>query len=197
LISLVGPESGEVQGDAALPVSRAHRFGVPGFTLWVPAAEAPRLKSQLLADGRIVEAGLEALDVVRTEAGVPWFGRDFGPDNFPQETGDEDAVSYTKGCYLGQEVVARIHYRGGVQKILRTLAFQPGAAPVPGTTLLFEDREAGTCGTVVDSPACGHPIGLAILHKRAAEPGTQLQYAGGEAVVLPAKIPPDFSKEVE
>jgi aminomethyltransferase len=182
--ALVGPASGAVEVEADLPVSRAHPFGVPGLTLWVPAAEAPQIKSRLLEDGRVVEAGLEALEVVRTEAGVPWFGRDFGPENFPQETGREDAVSYTKGCYLGQEVVARIHYRGGVQKILRRLAFQPGQAPESGTTLLHEDRAAGVLGTVVDSPAYGHPIGLAILHQRAAEAGTRLRFAGGEAVVL-------------
>ena len=198
-LALVGPESAAVLGDAAPPegewrhhrttfwglevtVVRDGRFGVLAFTLWTDATELPRLKEALRAS--TVEVGPEALDMARVEAGVPWFGRDFGPDNFPQETGLEAAVSYTKGCYLGQEVVARIHYRGGVQKILRTLAFEPGQEPAPGTVLTYEDREAGVCGTVVGSPAHGHPIGLAILHKRAAEPGTRLQFTGGEAVVL-------------
>lgn len=198
-LSLVGPQCAAALGaslppegawrhqrskvaDVEVTVVRDGRFGVPAFTLWTAASDLPRLKAALLAS--IPEVGPEALDVVRVEAGVPWFGRDFGPENFPQETGLEEAVSYTKGCYLGQEVVARIHYRGGVQKILRTLAFEPGPAPAPGTPLTYEEREAGVCGTVVDSPARGRPIGLAILHKRAAEPGTRLLYSGGEAVVL-------------
>ena len=70
------------------------------------------------------QAGFEALEALRVEKGLPRFGLDYGPENFPQETGLEDAVSYTKGCYLGQEVVARIHYRGGVQKMLRGLVFE-------------------------------------------------------------------------
>ncbi|HEY0553554.1 MAG TPA: glycine cleavage T C-terminal barrel domain-containing protein, partial [Thermoanaerobaculia bacterium] len=115
---------------------------------------------------------------LRAEAGIPRFGRDFGAENFPQETGAEEAVSYTKGCYLGQEVVARIHYRGGVQKSLRGLVFDC-AAPAPGAALLAEGREAGTVTTVVDSIALGRPIGLAILHRRGAGTGIRLEVAGG------------------
>ena len=122
--------------------------------------------------------GSEALEILRVEAGIPRFGRDFGPDNFPQETGADEAVSYTKGCYLGQEVVARIHYRGGVQKTLRGLVFE-GTAPAPGTPLLFEGREVGTVTTVVESIALGRPAGLAILHRRGAEPGTRLDLPEG------------------
>ena len=99
-------------------------------------------------------------------------------------------MSYTKGCYLGQEVVARIHYRGGVQKMLRGLVFE-GAATA-GTPLLFEGREVGTVATVVESIALGRPAGLAILHRRGAGPGTRLDLPdGGTAEVrgLPL-VPP-------
>ena len=132
---------------------------------------------------RLVEEGarqvsLEALEILRAEAGIPRFGQDFGPDNFPQETGIEEAVSYTKGCYLGQEVVARIHYRGGVQKLLRGLVFEQGE-PRVDAALLHDGREAGRATTVVRSPALDRTIGLAILHRRAAEPGTRLEVEGG------------------
>jgi len=169
-------------------VQRTERLGVPALTLWVPAAQAETLRERLLAlpggDGggdlvRPVPVGREALEVVRTEAGVPHFGQDFGPQNFPQETGAAEAVSFTKGCYLGQEVVARIHYRGGVQKTLCGLVFDGPALPAPGTALLFEGREAGTLGTAVHSLALARPIGLAILHRRAAAPGSRVQLAGG------------------
>jgi folate-binding protein YgfZ len=159
----------------AVVLQRAERFGQPAWILWVPSAEAGDLLERLVQTGAAKPVGFEALEVLRAEAGIGRFGRDFGPDNFPQETGAEEAaVSYTKGCYLGQEVVARIHYRGGVQKGLRGLAFEPGTTAAPGTELFFEGRSAGVATTVVHSFALGRPLGLGILHKRAAEPGTRL-----------------------
>jgi folate-binding protein YgfZ len=168
-------------------VQRRELLGVPALTLWVSASLAALLREDLLAwsagsggaGAGLCPVGPEALEVVRTEAGIPRFGHDFGPQNFPQETGLEEAVSYTKGCYLGQEVVARIHYRGGVQKALCGLVFEGSAVPAPGTALLYEGREAGTVGTAVHSPALDRPAGLAILHRRAAAPGSRLELAGG------------------
>ncbi len=183
----------------AVVVQRSERLGVPALTLWVPAAAGGPLREKLLAwstpeDTEDTEdaaaasggaglraAGGDALEAVRTEAGIPRFGHDFGPQSFPQETGEEQAVSYTKGCYLGQEVVARIHYRGAVQKSLCGLVFDGETVPAPGTGLLFEGREAGSIGTAVWSPALESAIGLAILHRRAAAPGSRLQLAGGGA----------------
>jgi tRNA-modifying protein YgfZ len=198
-ISLFGPRAAEVLG-AELPpagewrhvramihgtevaLQRTGRLGAEAWTLWVSASIAGHLMEQLLEIPGVVLAGFEALEVLRTEAGIARFGRDFGPENFPQETGAEEAaVSYTKGCYLGQEVVARVHYRGGVQKTLRGLDFGTGPAPEPGTPLLYDGRESGIATTVVDSAALGRPIGLAILHRRAAERGTRLELKGGGA----------------
>jgi len=194
-LGLVGPRAAEVLGPVeGLPDGpwrharvKVHgtevelQRGGPGslwaWTLWVSASIAPHVTERLLEQG-VRPVGAEALDILRAEEGVPRFGADFGPDNFPQETGIEEAVSYTKGCYLGQEVVARIHYRGGVQKALRKLAFE-GEPPAPGTALLHDGREAGIATTVVRSIREGKAIGLAILHRRAAEPGTRLEAAGG------------------
>lgn len=195
-IALVGPRSMEALGGAALPalgdwqharttlhgaegvVQRTGRLGAEAYTLWLPAASAEPVVEKLLQEPGVRPVGFEALEILRAEAGIPLYGRDFGGENFPQETGAEEAVSYTKGCYLGQEVVARIHYRGGVQKILRGLAFTAGSA-APGTPILFEEREVGKATTVVPSIALGIPIGLAILHRRAAEPGTRVEIEGG------------------
>jgi folate-binding protein YgfZ len=201
-LCLVGPRATEALGEAELPppgewrhlrsmvhgteveLQRAGRLGAEAWTLWVSASIAGPLSEHLLEIPGVEPVSSEALEILRVEAGIPRFGRDYGPENFPQETGAEEAVSYTKGCYLGQEVVARIHYRGGVQKTLRGLAFEEGSAPRPGTPLLFEGREAGTATTVVDSIALGRPVGLAILHRRAAEPGTRLDLPeGGTAEV--------------
>jgi folate-binding protein YgfZ len=164
-------------------LERRDRLGAPAWVLWVSASIADHLVERLLERGAR-PVGHEALEVLRVEAGIPRCGVDFGAENFPQETGAEEAVSYTKGCYLGQEVVARIHYRGGVQKRLRGLVFPPGAAPRPGARLLFEGREAGAATSVVESIALDRPASLAILHRRAAEPGTRLEVEeGGEAEV--------------
>ena len=178
-----GSAPATVAGTEVLLVRQGH-LGVDAVTLWVPGEAAVQLFESLLAAGQphgLAPVGFAAAEIVRVEAGVPRFGRDFGPDHFPQETGLDDAVSYTKGCYLGQEIVARIHYRGGVNRTLRGLAFAdlPGSTPpAPGTALLHEARPAGTVGTAVASPAHG-PIGLAILHQRAAAPGTVLEIEGG------------------
>jgi folate-binding protein YgfZ len=178
-----------VMSGVEVAVQRTERLGVPALTLWVPAAKAEPLRERLVTgraggggvelERRPVPAGREALEVVRTEAGLPRFGQEFGPQSFPQETGATEAVSFTKGCYLGQEVVARIHYRGGVQKTLCGLVFDGLAVPAPGTALLFEGREAGSLGTAVHSLALDRPIGLAILHRRAAAPGSRLELADG------------------
>ncbi len=207
-LCLVGPRATEALGGAELPapgdwrhrrsmvhgteveLQRAGRMGAEAWALWVSASIIKPLAEQLLEIPGVGPVGSEALEILRVEAGIPRFGRDFGPDNFPQETGAEEAVSYTKGCYLGQEVVARIHYRGGVQKNLRGLVFET-AAPAPDTPLLFEGREVGTVTTVVESIALGLPAGLAILHRRGAEPGTRLELPdGGTAEVRDLPLAP-------
>ena len=97
-------------------------------------------------------------------------------------------MSYTKGCYLGQEVVARIHYRGGVNRHLRGLVFTAGLAPdeLMGRRVLSGGRQAGVVSSAT-STAGGQPIGVAILHKR-VEPGARVDVEGGgsaEVVVPP------------
>ncbi len=162
--------------------------GVPSWDLWVEPPDGPDVEAALHDAGAVV-VRREDLEVVRVEAGVPRFGADFGPDNFPQETGlEERAVSYDKGCYLGQEVVARIHYRGGVQRRLRGLRFRGrGAPPAHGTELTAAGRPVGRVGSAETSPAHGAVVGLAVLHERAA-PGTDVEVEGGgsaEVVELP------------
>lgn len=161
-------------------------YTLPAVTLWVPAGRIADVTARLHEEGAehgLIPAGREALETARVERGAPRFGADFGPEHFPQETGLEHAVSYTKGCYLGQEVVARIHYRGGVNRHLRALVFEglPGdRPPAHGVALLAEGRSAGEVGTAVRSPVLEAVVGLAILHKR-VEPGSSVEVAGGGA----------------
>ena len=186
-------------GGTEARVVRQGRSGVEAFSVWVSGSVAGSVWEWLLAEGErrgvpptgpagpAAPVGYEALDLVRVEGGVGRCGQDFGDANFPQETGEEaEAVSYTKGCYLGQEVVARIHYRGGVQNALRGLLL-PGSEPAAlGTALLFDGREVGRLTSAVASPRLGRAVGLAIVHRRAWEPGTivRLGEQGGEAEVV-------------
>jgi folate-binding protein YgfZ len=171
-VAVIGPRAEDLLGD--LSAERRSLMGAPAWTVWTADPEA--LAERLLQAG-VTRVSPEALDILRVEAGIPRFGRDFGPDNFPQETGIGEAVSYTKGCYLGQEVVARIHYRGGVQNLLRGLVFDEDVEE--GVRILHDGREAGRATTVVRSPVLDKTVGLGILHKRAAEPGTRVEVEGG------------------
>ncbi len=172
-------------GGARGRILRYPLAGVPAFMLFAEPSAGAEISRGLVGEvapggggaGRAV--GREALEAVRVEEGIPRFGREFGPDHFPQETGLADAVSYTKGCYLGQEVVARIHYRGQVNRSLRGLVFDDGEPPPEGAAVAFEGREAGRVTSVVRSPRLGRPVALTMIHRRAAEPGTAVEIDGG------------------
>ena len=123
---------------------------------------------------------------LRAEAGVARFGPDFGDERFPQEVGEHDALDFEKGCYLGQEVVARIHYRGKVNHRLCGLRLGGGELPAPGTTVELGGEEVGRSGTAVRSPRVGEGIALAVLHRK-TELGAAVMVGGvpAEVVELP------------
>ncbi|MEL7058826.1 MAG: hypothetical protein AAGN46_02250 [Acidobacteriota bacterium] len=147
--------------DRPVQVLRRPDRGGPSLTLW--GEKVDQLLAALEAAGAR-RGDEEDLDRLRVERGAALWGRDFGPEHFPQETGRDDAVSYTKGCYLGQEVVARIHYRGGVRRRLRGLQLE-GQAAEGRSVLDPTGKEVGRLGTVVRSADHGW-IALAVLHDR-------------------------------
>jgi len=181
ILSLIGPRSVEVAGTAALPEHSCEVTTVAGvgclaagtrdgIDLIVDAAERDRLREALLAAGAVAVAP-EAAEILRIEAGVPRFGAEMGTETMPAEAGIvEAAVSFTKGCYIGQETVARLHYKGRPNRHLRGLRLSAPAAP--GTPLRLGEKEVGRLGSSAVSPAFG-PVGLAIL-RREAEPGAEL-----------------------
>jgi folate-binding protein YgfZ len=128
-----------------------------------------------------------AAEIVRVESGRPRLGREISTRTLPQEAGiDGRAVSFTKGCYIGQETVARLHYKGKPNRHLRGLRLE---APVAaGDPIVLEDRELGQIGTAVVSPANG-PIALAVI-RREAEPGAQVEV--GENRVGAQVVDPPF-----
>jgi tRNA-modifying protein YgfZ len=181
ILSLIGPRSVEVAGGAALPENACEAMTIGGveclavgtiggIDLIAAAADSARLLEALLAAGA-VEVTPEAAEILRIEAGTPRYGAEMGAETMPAEAGIvEDAVSFTKGCYIGQETVARLHYKGRPNRHLRGLRLSAPAAP--GAALRLGEKEVGRLGGSAVSPALG-PIGLAIL-RREAEPGAEL-----------------------
>jgi folate-binding protein YgfZ len=123
----------------------------------------------------------EAAECVRIEAGRPRLGLDMGSETMPQEAGiNERAVSFTKGCYVGQETVARLHYKGRPNRHLRGLRLSEPAER--GTDIVYDGKEVGRLGSTCVSPRLG-PIGLAIV-RREAEPGATVEVGGAPAEVV-------------
>jgi tRNA-modifying protein YgfZ len=170
LFSLIGPRATEIARAAEAVTLRTDQ----GVDLIVPAAERDGIHAALL-DAGAVEVSFEAAEILRIESGRPRFGAEMGTETMPAEAGIvEQAVSFTKGCYIGQETVARLHYKGKPNRHLRGLRFSGPARP--GDSIVLDEKEVGTVGSAALSPAFGS-IGLAIL-RREAEPGATV--AAGE-----------------
>jgi folate-binding protein YgfZ len=181
LLSLIGPRSADIAGSPPLPEHACESLSVGGteclvvgtafgIDLITQSEEAERLHAALNQAGA-VEVGVEAVEILRIEAGTPRFGAEMDSSTMPAEAGIVEAtVNFEKGCYIGQETVARLHYRGKPNRHLRGLRL---SAPVAtGTPLTLDDKELGKVGGSCVSPVHG-PIALAIL-RREAEPGAEL-----------------------
>ncbi|HEY3764239.1 MAG TPA: hypothetical protein VGL44_03700 [Gaiellales bacterium] len=139
-----------------------------------------RLLEAAPANGATSAVGWE---LARIEAGVPRFGHEFDADSMPAEAGlEERAISFTKGCYPGQEPVARLHYRGHANRGVRGVRFAAAAA-APGTPVTVDGAQVGKITSVVESPRFG-PIGLAVLRREVADGAAG--DAGGIALTVSA-----------
>jgi folate-binding protein YgfZ len=188
LLSLVGPRAAEAVGGPVGP-EHANRVvelgGAPALLIATDAGvdvvcateDAPAVRAAL----GVPEVPEAAAEVVRVEAGRPRYGIDLDDATIPEEGGlNARAVSFTKGCYVGQETVARLHYRGKPNRHLRGLRL---SAPVAsGTPLALGEREVGRLASSVVSPRHG-PIGLALV-RREASPGDELVAGGATATVV-------------
>ena len=167
--------------------------GLPAITVHVPGDAAPALAAELrrALDGAAAEpVGFAAAEALRVEAGMARFGPDFDAERFPQEVGETDALDFEKGCYLGQEVVARIHYRGKVNHRLCGLLLAAGELPRPGSVVELGGDDVGRSGSAAWSPSLETNIALAVLHRK-AERGAVVALSGlaAEVVDLPFVSP--------
>jgi len=197
LVSLIGPRSEELVTDPPGPDEHAntetHVAGVPVLAVRTPsgldlifASEAlPAVRGELQRLGAI-PVGEAAVECLRVERGVPRLGVDMDETTMPQEAGIHGhAVSFTKGCYVGQETVARLYWKGKPNRHLRGLRLSGPASP--GDELRLEETVVGVLSSVAISPAHG-PIGLALV-RRAAGPGDQLTVADGPLRATVTELP--------
>ncbi len=196
LTSVIGPRAAELTRAEDLGSEHAHRELPLGSAtcraiatdLGIDLVGSPpdlEAASAALLEAGAERAGEAAAEVLRIESGRPRFGHEMSEATMPAEAGITDrAVDFEKGCYIGQEPVARLHYRGRPNRVLRGLAL--GAPAEAGAALSLGEKEVGRIGSSRVSPALG-PIALAVV-RREAEPGDTLEVEGGgtaEVVELP------------
>lgn len=172
----------------SLTVVRDDALGVPGFDVYVPAADREAVRTKLVEAGA-AEASEETAETLRIEAGRPRFGIDMSTDTIPLEAGLEDrAISFTKGCYVGQEVIVRVMHRGQgrVARRLVSLIITNGSIPARGDRILRGDRVVGEVTSATLSPKLGRPLALGYVKREDADAGTELIVGRSEARVYQA-----------
>ena len=177
-------------GGKAIPcrVIRHSFFGLTGAEFLVDRESLEPLWTTLSAAVRARGGGpigYHTLNSLRLEAGIPWFGADFDERQIPHEAALENShISYTKGCYTGQEIVERVRSRGHVNRRRVGLAFSGPTPPAPGTPLTAGEAEVGQVTSAAVSPAAGKPIGMGYARREHTQPGTAVQCAAGPAEII-------------
>jgi len=174
--------AGRIDGVDVRLVRGGGETGEPEVWVAAPAAESERLGKALTAAGAVALGG-SAVESLRIEAGAPRFPSDIGPAVLLPEVPFENLVSYTKGCYPGQEVVVRIRDRGHVNRHLRGLVLEGDVVPPAGSEVVAGDAVIGAVTSAVRSFALDRPIALAMVRRQHAEPGTAVGVRVGDRVV--------------
>jgi folate-binding protein YgfZ len=178
----------EIAIDAApCYVLRRSHFGEMGAEIIAPRAHLSSLWQKMLTEVRAAGGepiGMAAFHALRLEEGVPWFPVDFNDAMIPHEAALETThISFTKGCYTGQEIVERVRSRGHVNRKRVSLKFSAGTAPAPGTKLLANGAEVGYVTSSAFSPGVRTAIGMGYVRREHFEPGSVVELDGGTATV--------------
>lgn len=208
VLAIVGPESerllrnagakappssvrAHVRGTVAgvdIRVARTPDLGATGVELHVPVQSADEVWKALEEAGGEVSPpylGWSAAEALRIEAGIPRLGAEITGEEFPQEARLDDAIDFEKGCYLGQETVARIHYRGQVNRLLSGVVSD---TPLPaGAELILSERTIGAVTSAVESPRRG-PIALAYVRRDEADAGVSVQFRHDEKIIAEGRV---------
>lgn len=193
VFAIEGPTSAAMLDGAPLPteeyahttwqgavIARASVTGAPGYRLYVPRAEADAFRQRFDAP----LASPEDILAARLEHHKPRYGEDITDRYLPHETQQLHALHFSKGCYLGQEIVERVRSRGQVHRLLTPLAIN-GPAPARGAHLHAGEKDAGEITSAAWSLALGKSVALAYLRADYTQPGTTLTIDGAQAEVLP------------
>ena len=180
---LVPVEAGSHVECEGMKIARASVTGQPGLWFFLDPARKGHLIQRLKQAGAVAATAEEAR-VVRVENGFPRYGDDFGDTTLPQETQQNRALNFTKGCYLGQEIVERIRSRGQVHRVLVKLAVEGTEPPEQGSPILVGEQEIGKLSSPVYSPRQVCSLALGIIRRDFAAPGTAVTVAGRPGRVL-------------
>lgn len=174
----------------AVRIVRADQTGHGGYEIHAPSGRAADVWQALASVDGVQPVGYTALNMLRIEAGIPWYGVDMDEDRVVLEVGLEHAISFQKGCYLGQEVVERVSARGHVNRRLCGLLLSD-VGSVAGARLFKDGKDVGWLTSTVESPRLGRTIGLGYVRREHAAPGTKLsvgnagQSTSAEVATLP------------
>ncbi len=172
-------------------VAGASSTGEEGYEVWVGAeglVSVWRAASGQAPTYAMLPCGTEALETLRIEAAIPRYGPDLGEDTLPLEAGLFNALSFTKGCYIGQEIVERARSRGHVNWKLAGLVVDAALPPQPGEQLVSDGKKVGEVTSACVSPTLGKTLALAYVRREVSVPGTKLAFASGltaEVIPLP------------
>jgi tRNA-modifying protein YgfZ len=158
--------------------------GPVGLRIFVPASQKPALVQQLNALG-VPQASADDVKTVRLENGRPRYGEDISERYLVQETQILSAVSFNKGCYLGQEIVERVRSRGQVHRLLTPIRIRSKQVPAPGTKLRLGGKEAGETTSAAFSPALNEVVALAYVRAENAAKGARFLVGEAEEGYIP------------
>lgn len=185
----LGSEAANVAGVDGWVVRRAYASDL-GFDVWVPASEVFGVWAAA-ADAGAVPVGFTAVELRRIERGHPRYGQDVDDRVVPLEAGMADTLSFTKGCFIGQETLAKMQNLGKPRRFLVGLSIEGDHPPEARTSLYAGDKEVGDTRSSAASPALGSTIALGSVRRGSEEPGTELRLGDeGAAVVVSLPFAP-------
>jgi aminomethyltransferase len=169
--------------DVSISVVRGEFDDLPSFEIWVAPDHATKLREALQIAGAAV-VGQDSLELYRIALGVPLYGKDIRERDLPQETEQPRALNFSKGCYVGQEIVERIRSRGNVHRKFTGFKID-GASPAVGTKIQWQGKEVGelTSSAVIPGPTGEQSVALGYLRRELAGPGKDLEIGGSRVTV--------------
>ena len=163
-------------------IARISVTGATGFRIFTPSSDRPQLITRLESNG-LPAATPDAVNIVRLENGKPRYGDDITEGHLPQETQQMHALHFSKGCYLGQEIVERVRSRGHVNRLLKPLRIAATEAPVPGAKVVVQGKEIGEITSAAYSPALGCVVALGYVRTEHARPDVAVDVGGASGQI--------------